>query len=103
MTSRVYGNVLVSVSLIATSKSRQRREVVIPLYDPLRELLATIPERSKTILTNTRYATWTQDGFGSSFNKAKAAAGLKDSDLHFHDLRGTAATRFYVAGLGERI
>jgi len=46
---------------------------------------------------------WTRDGFGSSFNKAKIAAGLADRDLHFHDLRGTAATRFYTAGLGERV
>ena len=27
---------------------------------------------------------------------------MADRDLHFHDLRGTAATRFYVAGLSER-
>jgi hypothetical protein len=24
-------------------------------------------------------------------------------DLHFHDLRGTAATRFYTAGLSQRV
>jgi Phage integrase family len=46
---------------------------------------------------------WTVDGFGSSFNKAKIDAGLAESDLHFHDLRGTAATRFYTAGLPERV
>jgi integrase len=28
---------------------------------------------------------------------------MKDIDLHFHDLRGTAATRFYIAGLPERV
>jgi integrase len=28
---------------------------------------------------------------------------MKDIDLHFHDLRGTAATRFYIAGLAERV
>ena len=32
---------------------------------------------------------------------AKNAAGL--TALHFHDLRGTAATRFYTAGLHERV
>ena len=32
----------------------------------------------------------------------KIAAGLKDRDLHFHDLRGTAATKFYVGGIPER-
>jgi len=37
-----------------------------------------------------------------SFNKAKIVAGMADAGLHFHDLRGTAATRFYIAGLPER-
>ena len=61
-----------------------------------------IPKRSTTVLTNGKGAPWTVDGFGSSFNKAKLRAGLADRDLHFHDLRGTAATRFYVAGINER-
>src|SRR5262249_37872248 len=62
-----------------------------------------IPKRSTTILTNSRNRPWTLDGFSSSFNKAKINAGLTSRDLHFHDLRGTAATRFYVAGLPERV
>lgn len=32
-----------------------------------------------------------------------ADAKLKARDLHFHDLRGTAATKFYIAGLSERV
>jgi integrase len=28
---------------------------------------------------------------------------VANANLHFHDLRGTAATRFYVAGLSERV
>jgi integrase len=66
-------------------------------------VLASIPKRSTTILTSSRCRPWTEDGFGSSFNKAKIDAGLAESDLHFHDLRGTAATRFYIAGLPERV
>jgi integrase len=89
--------------IIKTGKSKHRREAIIPLYDGLRGVLAGIPKRSTTILTNSRHRPWSQDGFGSSFNKAKIAAGLKDNDLHFHDLRGTAATRFYTAGLPERV
>jgi integrase len=88
---------------IATGKSKHRREAIIPVYDALRAVLATIPKRSTTILTNSRCRPWTPDGFGSSFNKAKIDAKLADRDLHFHDFRGTAATRFYVAGLSERV
>jgi integrase len=88
---------------ITTGKSRHHREAVIPLYDALRDVLAGIPKRSTTVLTNSRNRPWTADGFGSSFNKAKIDAGLVDSDRHFHDLRGTAATRFYTAGLSERV
>jgi integrase len=87
----------------STGKSRGRREAIIPLYDELRELLARIPKRSTTILTSSKRRPWTPDGFGSSFNTAKKEAGIGDRDLHFHDLRGTAATRFYIAGLSIRV
>ena len=88
---------------LATGKSRGRREAVIPLYDELRNVLARIPKNSTTILTNSKRRPWTADGFGSSFNTAKKRAGLGDKDLHFHDLRGTVATKFYIAGLGVRV
>jgi integrase len=88
--------------VITTGKSKYRREVVIPLYDALRAVLARVPRRSPTILTNSKHRPWTRDGFGSSFNKAKIAAGTDGTDLHFHDLRGTAATRFCIAHLSER-
>lgn len=88
---------------ITTGKSKHAREAVIPLYEGLRDLLATIPKRSPVILTNTRNKPWTTDGLNSSFTTAMVASKLKERDLHFHDLRGTAATKFYVAGLSERM
>ena len=88
---------------ITTGKSKHRREAIIPLYDALRAILAVIPRQSTAILTNSRQRPWTANGFGSSFNKAKIDAGLAEANLHFHDLRGTAATRFYIAGLSERV
>jgi integrase len=89
--------------VFATGKSRGRREAIIPLYDALRAVLDQIPKRSTTMLTNSRRRPWTADGFGSSFNTAKHDAGIADKDLHFHDLRGTAATKFYIAGLSIRV
>ena len=89
--------------VIATGKSGRRREAVIPIYGALRDVLTGIPKRSTTVLTSTRIRPWTVNGFGTSFQAAKADAGLSGRDLHFHELRGTAATKFYVARLPERV
>jgi hypothetical protein len=74
-----------------------RREVIIPLYNALRSVLASIPKRATTILTNSRCQPWKVNGLGTAFNRAKIGAGVGARDLHFHDLRRTAATRFYIA------
>jgi integrase len=87
--------------VITTSKSNHKRQAIIPLYDGLREVLARIPKRATTVLTNSLGRPWTAGGFAASFHRAKIAAGI--GDLHFHDLRGTAATKFYIAGLPERV
>jgi integrase len=89
--------------VFATGKSRGRREAIIPLYDDLRKVLASIPKRSPTILSNQLFRPWKSNGFGTAFNRAKIRAGMNDRDLHFHDLRGTAATKFYIAGLSIRV
>ncbi|MGV1803795.1 tyrosine-type recombinase/integrase [Agrobacterium vitis] len=44
-----------------------------------------------------------QDGLASSFWTAKVKSGLQERDFHFHDLRGTAATKFYIAGFSVRV
>jgi integrase len=88
--------------VLTTGKSRHRREAIIPLYGALRDILARIPKRATTILTSSKRRPWTADGFGSSFNKAKIDAGMSERDLHFNDLRGTAATKFYIAGFSMR-
>jgi integrase len=88
---------------ITTGKSKHRREAIVPLYAGLRDVLDRIPKRATTILTNSRHRPWKNNGFGTAFNRAKARSGMKERNLHFHDLRGTAVTRFYVAGLSERV
>jgi integrase len=88
---------------ITTGKSRHRRTAIIPLYDGLRDVLARIPKRATTVLTNVRRRPWAANGFGTAFNRAKIAAGMNERDLHFHDLRGTAVTKFYVARIPERM
>lgn len=82
---------------LRTGKSRGRRSALIPMYKGLRDVLATIPKRALTVLTNTNGEPW-KTGFGSSWQDALKRAGLDEKDLHFHDLRGTAATNFYRAG-----
>jgi integrase len=89
--------------ILASGKNLGRREAIIPLYDELRNVLARIPKRSTTILTNHRGHPWKPNSLASAFIRAKASAGMADRDLHFHDLRGTAATRFYIAGLSIRV
>lgn len=89
--------------MLPTGKSGKTVTAIVPLYDELRTLLASIPKRSTTVLTNTQGKPWTSDGFRTAFDKAKRKAGMQDRDLHFHDLRGTAATNFYIAGLPERV
>jgi integrase len=101
------------ITLYTSKGKKQRLVAIIPLYDALRTLLDAIPRRATTVLTNTRKRPWTTDGFGTSFDDAKIAAKMKpnptikgdntpDLDKHFHDLRGTAATKFYIAGIPIR-
>lgn len=85
---------------IRTAKSRERVLAVVPVTAEIRALLASIPQRSVRILTNSNGQPWR--GFGSSWNKAMKDAGLGEKGLHFHDARGTACTRFYCAGFSYR-
>jgi integrase len=65
-------------------------------------VLDAIPQRSPIILTNSLLRAWTANSFGSAFNRARESANMAGADLQFHDLRGTAATLFYLSGISER-
>lgn len=82
---------------VLTSKSRFKTLVAIPLYPGLKALLAAIPRRGEYVLTNSRGKPWTDGGFAASWNKAKKKCTVFTK--HFHDMRGTAATRFLNAGV----
>lgn len=84
---------------IATGKSKGRKTTLIPLYGDLRGYLDGLKKRATTVLVATEGRPW-RTGFGSSWSKACDKAGIEN--LHFHDLRGTAATRFYRGGLSIR-
>jgi integrase len=85
---------------VVTGKSGGRREAIIPLYDSVRAVLERIPKRATTVITNSDGHPWKIGAFATGFVRAKRKAGL--GDLHFHDLRGTAATKFYLANLSRR-
>ncbi|MFT3727834.1 MAG: tyrosine-type recombinase/integrase [Terricaulis sp.] len=48
------------------------------------------------VFHSSRKTPWTVEGFSASFQDAKNAAGI-GRELHFHDLRGTAATMFVAS------
>lgn len=85
--------------VIPTGKSRGKREAFVPLYGGLKDVLAEIPKRSTSVLTGERGRPLVDGPNGSCFRKAMALAFPDGTELHFHDLRGTAATRFHAAGL----
>jgi integrase len=84
---------------IRLQQSKTGRRLVIPASAPLKAELDAIPRVSTIILTNTEGKPWTSDGFRSSWRKAIARLGI--TGLTFHDLRGSAVTRFAEAGATE--
>ena len=59
-------------------------------------MLASVPRVGPVILTNAHKRPWTSNGFRDAWRKSSRKAGI--TDLHFHDLRGTAVTRLSEAG-----
>ncbi len=81
---------------LVLKQGKTNARVQIPVKGDLATLLAEMPRRAVTILTNSRGCPWTEDGFRASWTKAFGSAGL--SDLHFNDLRGTAVVNLADAG-----
>jgi integrase len=80
---------------IRLKQSKTGRRVVIPAGEPLRTLLDRTARVGPLILTTSRGAPWTSDGFRTSWSKACDNAGIVG--LTFHDLRGSAVVRLALA------
>lgn len=81
----------------ATLKSGRRQRAVIPILPATRAVLDECPRLGPVVLTTAQGRPWASaDAFDSSLRPALTACGV---GKHFHDLRGTAATRFFSAGL----
>ena len=79
-------------------RAKTGRPFLIPALPALKVLLREIPKRSPVILTNAYGKPWSLSGLSHAFGEARDKAGL-GGKLVFHDLRGTAATRFIASGL----
>lgn len=86
---------------IRLKQSKGGRRVNIPVGNALKTALdnAAKSKTAVTILTTTNGTPWTSDGFRTSWGKIVAKA--KVTGLTFHDLRGTAVTRFALGGCSE--
>ncbi|MEM1131136.1 MAG: site-specific integrase [Pseudomonadota bacterium] len=84
---------------IRLTQRKTGRRVVLPVGGPLKAALDAEPRTAVTILTTTKGTTWTSHGFSATWRKTLAKAGV--TGLTFHDLRGTAVTRFALAGCSE--
>ena len=81
---------------IRLRQSKTGRRVTVPVSKRLKAILDDANRISTQILTNANGRPWTSDGFRTSWGKTCTKAGLA-SDLHFHDLRGSAVVRLALA------
>jgi integrase len=68
---------------------------IVPLTRVAKAILKGIDSRDGIVLRGASGRPWTSDGLGTVYQKARTKAGIR---LRWHDLRGTAATRFRSMG-----
>lgn len=95
---------------LGTNKSGEQTRVIIPLLPEARAVIAEILEErealkaagripSAFLLTSSAGKPWAPDTITHAFTQACADAKVQDRTLH--DLRGTAATRYMLAGFSD--
>ena len=82
--------------MIRLKQGKTGARVTVPVGAPLKAALDATRKRGPLILMNTRGRAWTANGFHASWRKACVAAEV--SGVTFHDLRGTAVLRLFLAG-----
>ena len=83
-----------------TQRDGKKVYITVPAGAPLKAALDATKRVSPTILVNTKGRPWTEDGFRSSWQKARIRAGIP-TGITFNDLRGTAVTRLALVGATE--
>lgn len=85
----------VDAETIQLHTSKTGGVAIVPLTRVARAILKGIDTRSGIVLRGASGRPWTSEGLRTVYQRAKTKAGL---DLRWHDLRGTAATRFRSLG-----
>jgi integrase len=83
-------------SLISLRQGKTGRKVEIPCTKALRKMLDGLDRTSAVVLTTKTARPWTARYFKAQWEAASKKAGI--TELHFHDLRGTAITMLAEAG-----
>jgi integrase len=81
---------------ITMRQGKTGRRVEIPCTKALRRMLDGLPRNTAVVLATKTKRPWKSRYFKSQWEAASRKAGI--TDLHFHDLRGTAVTMLAEAG-----
>ncbi len=81
---------------IKLTQSKTGQPVSVRCTSALKRMLDGMPRRGPLILTTKTGRAWKKRHFADQWQAASEAAGI--SDLHFHDIRGTAVTMLAEAG-----
>ncbi len=78
-------------SRIKFRQGKRKRLIDMPVTKALKAVLDAAPRKAATILARNGKP-WGAVNFDHQWRKTFVAAGLKDTGLHFHDIRGTTCT-----------
>ena len=92
-----------------TSKSRRKNRPIVPIFEETRKVIEECRTARETLiaegrvptahlLTTRQHSPWKADSATQAFWRAAKALNI---DKNLHDLRGTAVTRYILAGLTD--